>query len=502
MKKTMNTGSAVLINAIMCISPLIASAQDYGVRIAFVGNSITYGAGLSNPATQSFPAKVGDLLEEVYGDTCVVGNFGVSARTMLKHGDFPIWDEPAFTQALNFKPNIVVIALGTNDTKPYNWDEYGDEFYGDYMSMIDTFKRINPYTGFFVCYPPPAFEIVWDIRDSVIVHGVIPAVEQIAAETGAALINFYTPLTDSVHLFPDYIHPDVEGSAVMARIVVERFTETDVIRQSEKGVTFVTRVESDHPYITSRDSVGMLSWTTINAKTVWLDGSEVGLNGSQEVNHLLGTTHTIIAGGDKHSDTAVFEFIIYTPGVGKITCSASQESMYTGDTIQVTAFYLDQHGYPLIDTVVDLQWSVSYGKGTVFGPMDNTVLFTSAVVGSARVTGSYMGVAGGVTVKVKERETTSAGNPGTAPETEVFPNPFNESLTFRLNLAETGGGTLKMIDLPGKTCIRRTIGHGESGPFFLDTNQLPEGIYFYELKTGKSVFTGKLVKNQSCPSSR
>ncbi len=502
MKNIMNIRSVMLIISIICMSALIAPAQDYGVRIAFVGNSITYGAGLSNPAIQSFPAQVGDLLEEVYGDTCVIGNFGVSGRTMLKHGDFPIWDEPAFNQALNFKPNIVVITLGTNDTKPYNWDEYGSEFYGDYMSMIDTFKRINPYTEFFVCYPPPAYEIVWDIRDSVIVHGVIPAVEQIAIETGAELIDFYNPLTDSVHLFPDYIHPGVEGSAVMARIVVDLFTETDVIRLSEKGVTFITHVGSDHQYITKRDSVGLLSWTTINAKTVWLDGAEVDLNGSQEVNHQLGTTHTLIAEGDVFSDTAVYEFIIYAPAVGKITCSASGETIYTGDTLKVTASYRDQHGYPLIDTVIDLQWKVSLGVGTVFGSLDNAVFYTSTEVGSARVTGSYMGVVGGVTVQVKESEPTSAGNLTTLPETEVYPNPFNERINFRLNLTETRAGHLKIIDLLGKTCVCKTIGQGETGPFYIDTNQLDEGIYFYELKTGTNVFSGRLVKSQASPSSR
>jgi acyl-CoA thioesterase-1 len=482
---------------ILFLPAMISQAQDYqdyGVRIAFVGNSITYGAGLSNPATQSFPAQVGDLLEAEFGDTCVIGNFGVSSRTMLKHGDYPIWVEPEFDRALAFKPNIVVIALGTNDTKPQNWDEFGGEFYGDYMSMIDTFRRINPFTEFFVCDPPPAFEIVWGIRDSLIVHDVIPLVDSVAAETGAALIDFYTALKDSVHLFPDFIHPDVEGSAVMARTVVDRFTETDVIRQSEKGLTFIMHIESDRKYITGKDSLGILSWNTINAKAVYLDGSEVDPSGSMEVRHHQGTTHTLIAEGEKQSDTAVYEFVLYSPEVNRITLSATEKTFYTDDTVTVTAAYNDQHGYPLNDTVIGLQWSISLGKGTLFGADSNSVLYTSAEAGNAVVKGSYMGVNGGITLKVKERDHTSIENNAALPGITVFPNPFRDHITFTFKLEGTGEGYLKIMDLQGRTCLHRKIDPGEIVNYRLDTRLLPEGTYLYEMGTGKSVVTGKLVK--------
>lgn len=90
-------------------------AEDV-IRIACVGDSITYGAGIEERAKNSYPAQLQNLL----GDRYQVENFGVSGRTLLKQGDKPYWDEPAYQNALKLKPDMVIIKLGTNDVKPLN----------------------------------------------------------------------------------------------------------------------------------------------------------------------------------------------------------------------------------------------------------------------------------------------------------------------------------------------------------------------------------------------
>src|SRR4051812_3765193 len=55
------------------------------IRLACVGDSITYGAGTKNPKTDSYPAQLSRLL----GDKWLVQNFGVSGATMLRNGDKP-----------------------------------------------------------------------------------------------------------------------------------------------------------------------------------------------------------------------------------------------------------------------------------------------------------------------------------------------------------------------------------------------------------------------------
>jgi acyl-CoA thioesterase-1 len=225
----MNALNRICLIFIILSTALFVYSQNHQVRIAFVGNSITIGTGLPNPEEDCYPSQFADMLDGVYGDICVVRNFAVSGRTMLKNGDYPIWDENSFTDCWNFAPDICFILLGTNDSKPQNWDVYGDEFIDDYLSMIDTFKVRNALAKFIVCYPPPAYEVVYNIRDSVILHGVIPAIDSVLNKTDAELLDFYNPLLDSVYLFPDMIHPDMVGAGVMAEMVFNKFIDLDIM---------------------------------------------------------------------------------------------------------------------------------------------------------------------------------------------------------------------------------------------------------------------------------
>ena len=91
-------------------------------KIACVGDSITYGYGLSNPSQQSYPA----VLQSLLGSQHTVGNFGTSGCTLLKAGDKPYWNDANFSASDAFKPDVVVIMLGTNDAKPQNWSHKAD----------------------------------------------------------------------------------------------------------------------------------------------------------------------------------------------------------------------------------------------------------------------------------------------------------------------------------------------------------------------------------------
>ena len=102
----------------------LASFAAEPLRVACVGNSITYGYGLSNPATESYPAQLQTLLGQNYN----VRNFGHSGATLLSRGHRPYIQQEAYKNALAFKPDIVVIHLGINDTDPRNWPFFRDDF--------------------------------------------------------------------------------------------------------------------------------------------------------------------------------------------------------------------------------------------------------------------------------------------------------------------------------------------------------------------------------------
>ncbi len=82
------------------LSFLATTAQS--IKIACIGNSVTAGAGLSNPLADSYPAQ----LQKLLGDKYVVGNFGHSGATLLKKGHNPYYKTKAFADALNFKADI------------------------------------------------------------------------------------------------------------------------------------------------------------------------------------------------------------------------------------------------------------------------------------------------------------------------------------------------------------------------------------------------------------
>lgn len=106
-------------NRFVLLAVLLYSAFAFGqkVRVACVGNSITYGAGIAAREQNSYPAQ----LQYYLGEDYEVRNFGVSGCTSLQQGDYPYVQTGAYAQSLEFRPDIILIKLGTNDSKPQNW---------------------------------------------------------------------------------------------------------------------------------------------------------------------------------------------------------------------------------------------------------------------------------------------------------------------------------------------------------------------------------------------
>jgi len=178
---------------------------------------------MPNPATMSYPAQLQHWLGKDYD----VRNYGVSGATMLKNGDKPYWDQKEFTQAHEFNPDIVLIKLGTNDSKPQNW-AFESEFSKDYIDMIKGFKELPSRPRIMLMLPVPVFtEEKWGIRDSIVSQAIVPEIKDIAEKTTCELIDLYTPLLDYGNFFPDQIHPDPLGASIMVEnIYLKLFHKT------------------------------------------------------------------------------------------------------------------------------------------------------------------------------------------------------------------------------------------------------------------------------------
>ena len=186
------------------------------VRVACIGNSITFGAGIRNRSRDSYPS----VLARMLGDSYCVKNFGVSARTMLNKGDHPYMNEPAYKNALAFNPNIVVIKLGTNDSKSFNW-KYKADFMKDAQTMIDAFKVLPSQPKIYLCYPSKAYLTGDGINDDIISKEIIPMIKKLAKKNNLSVIDLHTAMDGMPELFPDRIHPNEKGAQVMAKAVYQ-----------------------------------------------------------------------------------------------------------------------------------------------------------------------------------------------------------------------------------------------------------------------------------------
>lgn len=186
------------------------------VRVACIGNSITDGAGIFNSDVYGYPAQLQKLLGEGY----LVKNYGRSGRTMLGKGNHPYMQEYVWKDCQRFNPNIVVIKLGTNDSKAMNW-QYGADFQKDMQSMIDTLKALPARPEIFLAYPLKAYKNRYHIEDSVIANAIIPIIKKVAKKNKLRTIDLYTPFIghEDVLQKGDGVHPNPKGTAAMAEIV-------------------------------------------------------------------------------------------------------------------------------------------------------------------------------------------------------------------------------------------------------------------------------------------
>ncbi len=185
-------------------------------KVACVGDSITAGYALKHPDKESYPAQLQALLGEAYE----VGNFGLSGATLQKKSDYSYWESAQQKGSLEFSPDIVVIMLGTNDTKPWNWN--AEKFATDYHELISTYQHLDTHPKIYLCLPPPVY-MPHPFGDAFapdfVQENLIPAVRAMAKQTGLELIDNNRPLLAHPEQFNDGVHPSIEGAAVIAKNV-------------------------------------------------------------------------------------------------------------------------------------------------------------------------------------------------------------------------------------------------------------------------------------------
>ena len=211
---------------LLFISALVLGSLGWGqqktIKVACVGNSITYGYGIENREQNSYPS----VLQRLLGKGYKVGNFGHSGATLLSKGHRPYIQQEEYKKALAFAGDIVVIHLGINDTDPRNWPNHRNDFVKDYLTLISSFKKANPKARIVIArmsplsHRHPRFESGtrnWHAE-------IQQAIALVAQQTNAQLIDFHEPLYHFPQMLPDAVHPNAQGAAILAQVVFGAIT--------------------------------------------------------------------------------------------------------------------------------------------------------------------------------------------------------------------------------------------------------------------------------------
>ena len=198
------------------------------IKIACVGDSITWGFTILSRSKYSYPA----VLQRLCGDAAKVENFGLNDATARLESDRPYARRITFKRAVDFHPDVVLMMLGSNDSKKINWQE--DKFREGYNYILNTF--LNMGARAFLLLPPVVLNRI-EIRDGLQISrlepgflaldedtlsaGVIPAIRDIASANVLPVINLHSVVTD-ISLFNDGIHPNRAGAALMAQTVYDQ----------------------------------------------------------------------------------------------------------------------------------------------------------------------------------------------------------------------------------------------------------------------------------------
>ncbi|MDM5332947.1 GDSL-type esterase/lipase family protein [Ureibacillus composti] len=197
------------------------SLKDIKIKVACVGDSITYGYG--------YPEELQRLLGTAYD----VRNFGYSGRTAMSTGDYPYIKEEIYKESLTFSPKIVVIMFGTNDSKVQNWISK-EEFKKQYRDLILSYTTLNSSPTVYLNTPATPYYIdgktsgpmKFNIQKEK-VSEVVEGVQELGKELGLEVININQVTKNHPEWFEkDGIHPNPDGAKAIASAVYQGITGT------------------------------------------------------------------------------------------------------------------------------------------------------------------------------------------------------------------------------------------------------------------------------------
>lgn len=197
--------------------------------VACVGDSITEGIGATSPALYSYPAQLQKLLGERYE----VHNCGSGGTTLLKSGDFSYRKQSRYRESRTCNPHIVIIMLGTNDSKPQNWAKK-EQYVPDLVELIQVYQKLESKPRVYVATSATVPQALDGITDEVVTGEVVPLQKEAARQTGCEVIDVNQLTKGHADWYCDGVHPNNDGyaqlAAAFADVLSQRY-DPGIVRQ-------------------------------------------------------------------------------------------------------------------------------------------------------------------------------------------------------------------------------------------------------------------------------
>lgn len=252
----------MLATTFAVFSPVNAATK----KIITIGDSITWGS--CSGSTQGVTSTIGyrnekflyqGYLKSWAGSDYVIENYGVSGLPVLPdpvylaRGDKAVGNgainNPTVKKALASNPDIVLIMLGTNDSKITKNNQIGvwsastggpENFQREYRKLVQTFLNLPNRPQVYLMTPPPAlpdgFKLNTEsskrsgyrITNSIQDDFIVPTIRDVAQELGVQLIDVRSAFPQPqnglnqrklAELLMDAVHPNKYGYEVIAKTV-------------------------------------------------------------------------------------------------------------------------------------------------------------------------------------------------------------------------------------------------------------------------------------------
>ena len=189
------------------------------IKVACVGDSLTDGfcSTNGNKSDTAYPAYLQGLLGSKYS----VRNFGKTSMTLMKNTNKSYWNTTEFSDSLVFEPDIVIIMLGSNDSK--TWDEAA--YREDAIALVNEYKALKTNPRIIFAISPQCFVTGGTDITAEKMQFVVEVQRALVVENGWETVDMYEKTVDRKDLYhSDLLHFTDGGYYFAAQCMYEGIT--------------------------------------------------------------------------------------------------------------------------------------------------------------------------------------------------------------------------------------------------------------------------------------